>query len=288
MPIRPMLGVNVELNKLKYPVYVSTKLDGVRVVITDNGVFSRSGKLIPNDYTRELFSQYVGLDGELIVEEPTATDVYRKTVSGVMTKEGTPKVRLFAFDSWDSDGGIDARYNSVIKTAGLNNPFVPIVSQVLVESEDKLLKFEEDCLNKGYEGIIIRNPDATYKFGRSTIKEGALLKLKRFIDAEATVVGFAPLLHNENEATINELGYTERSTAKDGKVETDMLGALIVELNGNHFKIGSGFDENTRKDLWANRDKLIGMVAKFKYFSVGVKDKPRFPIFLGFRDRRDM
>ena len=80
--VRPMLGVNVDLCKLKYPVYVSPKLDGVRAVITNDGVYSRSGKLIPNEYTQQLFKQFIGLDGELIVDNPTASDVYRKTVSG--------------------------------------------------------------------------------------------------------------------------------------------------------------------------------------------------------------
>lgn len=290
--IRPMLGVNAELDKLVYPVYASTKLDGVRAVITKDGVFSRSGKPIPNDYTRGLLKKYVGLDGELIVGNPTDTDVYRNTVSGVMTKEGTPDVKFYCFDCWNSLGGINKRYDELITIAGLNNDAIQIVEQVFIDNEEHLLNYEEHCLSKGYEGIIIRNPDAEYKFGRSTVKQASLLKLKRFMDAEAEIIGYTNRFHNQNEATKNAIGYTERSTAKSGMLGVDTLGSLTVcmETDGEPiiFSIGSGFTDSLRDELWDDKDNLIGKIVKFKYFAVGVKDRPRFPIFLGFRDKRDM
>jgi DNA ligase-1 len=67
-----------------------------------------------------------------------------------------------------------------------------------------------------------------------------------------------------------------------------MLGSLDVEWNDIEFSIGTGFDSDTRKDLWKRRDEVIGKIVKFKYFSQGVKIAPRFPVFLGFRDENDM
>ena len=57
---------------------------------------------------------------------------------------------------------------------------------------------------------------------------------------------------------------------------------------GVEFSIGSGFTEEQRREIWNKQVELIGSIVKYKYFEVGVKDKPRFPIFLGFRDKRDI
>ena len=54
------------------------------------------------------------------------------------------------------------------------------------------------------------------------------------------------------------------------------------------FSVGSGFTDAQRLDFWRNAESLIGKVIKYKSFTVGVKDKPRFPIFLGFRHKDDL
>ena len=288
--IKPMLGVNVELDKLTYPVYMSPKLDGIRVIVKDGQVLSRNGKLIPNLFTQSLFKSYCGIDGELIVGSPVHPNVFQTTTSGVMTIEGSPNVKLYAFDSWNAEGGINERYVKLLQITKDNSTNIEIVQQTVVNSEEELLKFEEDCLQKGYEGVIIRYPNAKYKNGRSTIKEGALLKLKRFDDSEAIILSMEPLLRNHNEATKNALGYTERSSHKDNLITDDLLGSLYVQdcVTGVKFNIGSGFTEKQRKDIWNKQVELIGSIVKYKYFEVGVKDKPRFPIFCGLRHFNDI
>lgn len=288
--IKPMLGVNVELDKLTYPVYMSPKLDGIRVIVKDGQVLSRNGKLIPNLFTQSLFKSYCGIDGELIVGSPVHPNVFQTTTSGVMTIEGSPNVKLYAFDSWNAEGGINERYVKLLQITKDNSTNIEIVQQIVVNSEEELLKFEEDCLQKGYEGVIIRYPNAKYKNGRSTIKEGALLKLKRFDDSEAIILSMEPLLRNHNEATKNALGYTERSSHKDNLITDDLLGSLYVQdcVTGVKFNIGSGFTEKQRKDIWNKKVELIGSIVKYKYFEVGVKDKPRFPIFCGLRHFNDI
>lgn len=289
--IKPMLGASVKIDKLVYPIYMSPKLDGIRVIVKDGQVLSRSGKLIPNLFIQSLFKDYHGIDGELIVGSPVHPNVFQITTSGVMSIEGTPNIKLYAFDSWNAEGGIDERYTRLLYiTKGSFTANIEIVPQTIINSKEELLKFEEDCLQTGYEGAIIRYPNAKYKNGRSTIKEGALLKLKRFKDSEAIILGMEPLLRNHNEATKNALGHTERSSHKDNMVADDLLGSLRVQdcTTGVEFSIGSGFTEEQRRDVWSRQVELIGSFVKYKYFEVGVKDKPRFPVFLGFRDKRDI
>lgn len=288
--IKPMLGASVKIDKLVYPIYMSPKLDGIRVIVKDGQVLSRSGKLIPNLFIQSLFKDYHGIDGELIVGSPVHPNVFQITTSGVMSIEGTPNIKLYAFDSWNAEGGINERYTKLLQITKGSFTNIEIVPQTIINSKEELLKFEEDCLQTGYEGAIIRYPDAKYKNGRSTIKEGALLKLKRFKDSEAIILGMEPLLRNHNEATKNALGHTERSSHKDNMVADDLLGSLRVQdcTTGVEFSIGSGFTEEQRRDIWSRQAELTGSFVKYKYFEVGVKDKPRFPVFLGIRDKRDI
>ena len=289
--IKPLLAVNVDLDKLIYPVYVSPKYDGIRTIIKDNCLFSRNGKPIPNKHTQSLFKDYNGFDGELIVGDVTDTNVFQITTSGVMSVEGTPDVYLYIFDKWDAEGGIVSRYEDLKKCYDYENSYNTIlVPQTLVNNEKELLDAETFILSLGYEGIIIRNPDAKYKYGRSTLKESALLKLKRFSDSEAEILGVEPLLRNHNEKIINILGYSERSNHKDNKVVDNLLGTLIVKdsKTGIEFNVGSGFTEEQRIQLWNIKEDLIGSVIKYKYFAIGIKDKPRFPIFCGLRHFNDI
>ena len=137
---------------------------------------------------------------------------------------------------------------------------------------------------------MLKDPQGLYKFGRSTIKGGQLLKRKVFVDSEFEVVGYEPKYHNTNEATTNELGRTERSSSKEGLVALEQLGSLTLKTKeGKVFSVGSGFDDAMRNQFWIEKESLIGKFAKVKYFPIGmIYGIPRLPIFLGFRDKLDI
>ncbi len=121
------------------------------------------------------------------------------------------------------------------------------------------------------------------------MKQACMLKLKRFEDDEATVEGVEPLQHNNNEAFLDERGYTKRSSHKDNKTQSDMLGSFVVRNKENVvFKIGTGLTEQQRREFWNDRVNLKGKLVKYKFFPVGIKEAPRHPVFLGFRERDDM
>lgn len=291
-PFKPMLAFTVkDTSKLTYPLLVSKKIDGIRFIVLGGELLTRSLKPIPNLHCQTLFSEYEGLEGELIVGEPNDPDVYRKTNSGVMSVKGEPDVRAYIFDATPThdDEPYSERVHRIEDALG-SNPNVILLEQRLVNNEAELLEYEEYCLNLGYEGVMVRAPEGKYKFGRSTEREGLLGKLKRFEDSEALVIGFECLYKNGNEATTNELGYTERSSHKENKIPQDLLGKLVCRdvETGIEFSIGSGFTLELRKDLWENKDDLIGKLVTYKHFPVGVKEAPRFPTFERFRDVIDM
>ena len=288
--MKPLLAHTIEdTSKIKYPVYVSVKLDGIRCLIIDGVAVSRSLKPIKNKYIQSCIGkpQYNGLDGEIVVGGILAEDCYRVTNSGVMSSDGEPDFTYHVFDRWDRDHlGFSGRLSSLDDDA---NEFITVVNHELVDDEKELLAMESVWLNMGAEGLMVRSPDGPYKQGRSTLKEGILGKLKRFVDSEYRVVGFEERMHNANEATVNALGHTERSSHKENKSGRGDLGALILTTeDGLEFNCGTGFGNATRREIWDNRDQYMGKYAKVKSFLIGVKDKPRFPVFLGFRDASDM
>ena len=283
---KPMLAVQADLSKIKFPVLASTKLDGVRATVRDGIVYARSNKPIPNKHVQRMFRDVEHHDGELIVGSPTSPTVMRDTMSGVMSENGKPNVALFAFDH------IEAMHLPFHQRQGRllgGQPLVKILEQKPFYDLDSLLAYESHVLSQGYEGLILRDPDAPYKMGRSTVKEGWLLKLKSFVDAEFRVIGFEERMHNGNEATTNELGRTKRSSHKENKTGRGDLGALIcITPEGIEFNCGSGFSDRDRAHIWNSRDVYLGKYAKVKFFPIGIKLAPRHPVFLGWRNKLDM
>ena len=286
---KPMLAGKADLDNIKFPVMASPKLDGVRVIVYDGVVYSRNFKRIPNDHVQALFGREEcdGFDGELIVGDVTSDTVFQATTSGVMTGAGNPDVTLHVFDFIISEYNFSSRHGEV-KERARRLKHVKVVPHILINNIEELNAYEEECVAQGYEGIMIRDPKGKYKHGRSTTKEGGLLKIKRFEDDEAVVIGCEELMTNHNEQELDNLGHKVRSSKKEGMVPAGKLGALIVKHKTfGEFKIGSGFTEEQRMSLWNERDSLNGKLAKFKYQPSGVKDKPRFPVFLGFRNKID-
>ncbi len=119
-----------------------------------------------------------------------------------------------------------------------------------------------------YGGTTLRDPLSPYKVGRSTLKEQYLLKLKRFTDGEAHITG-----------------YTE-AVSEDMRTPLGILGALEVQdlKTKASFKVGTGYTDRVRQDLWHRRVAIRGRIIKYKHQAFGAKDAARIPVFLGFRD----
>lgn len=274
-------------DKLNFPMLVSPKLDGVRAIVVNGVVMSRSMKPIPNNKVQEKFRHLEGLDGELIVGEPWASTVYTDTVSKVMTRDAdADDVRFYVFDLLSDEPYCD-RLERVHELA-TDQHGVVVVPQRTASLYDHIEELEQLFLGLGYEGIMLRSPNGKYKDGRSTVREQYLLKLKRFVDSEAVVIGVTELMHNENEAKRNALGHLERSSKKENMVGAGRMGALQVrDLETNiEFEIGTGFDDEARLWWWEHRP--LGTIIKYKSFPSGNYAKPRFPVFLGIRDPIDM
>jgi DNA ligase-1 len=298
-PFKPMLAGKLEDRKepLDFPVLASPKIDGIRCMIISGMAMTRSLKLVPNRHIQALIGAGIldGLDGELVVGNAFGPDVMTRTSSGVMKIEGEPDFTFCVFDDFSSQDSFFHRLEQAVRRCSVlaetNELPVRTVPHEWIHRQEDLEEFEAKCLAAGYEGIMIRDPAAKYKYGRSTAKDGALLKVKRFVDSEAVITGYEEEMHNGNEATVNELGRTERSTAQAGLTGKGRLGVLLGKdlKTGATVRCGSGFTAKERQEMWDLRHLLPGMLFTYKFFpTAGFDESPRHPVWKSLRDRRDL
>lgn len=296
MSIKPMLAVEGVDEKIIFPVWASPKLDGIRAVQNEE-VYSRSGKLIRNGHIQSLLSGVclIGLDGELCVGPINHPNLMQATSSGVMSSKGEPEFTFQVFDCFNNPNDPYetrmAEAKSIIAESFADTAIVVWLEQTLIHTLEELDAFEAEQLEKGFEGIIYRFAGSKYKFGRSTMKEGCLIKRKRFDHSEAIIEDFEELMHNENEAFLDELGRTKRSENKEGLVPSGMIGAYIVRQKeyDKPFRISCGaMTHEERRARWESREADRGRIARYKFFAHGVKDVPRHGIFDAFRDSDDL
>jgi DNA ligase 1 len=303
--IKPMLACSVEnIEKLfngKNTYLLSIKLDGIRALAINGEAYSRSGKLHRNLFIQNKFKELNGFgvifDGELLNSSSSlGNENFASSTKDIMSiKKPIENLKYYIFDIVDTKMSANERYEFLKSIERELPEWCYVVEKTQISKYDDFKNTYEYLLSLGYEGCILQKTNGKYKHGRSTLKEGFSLKVKAIEDSEAKIVGFIPLYRNENISFENELGYSKKSSAQDGLVQQDTLGSLIMQTcddeffeQGIEFKIGTGFDDTLRKEIWDNRDYYIGKTVKYKHLFVGVKDKPRNPVFIGFRDEDDM
>ena len=143
---RVMLAKDAELDKLRFPLLASAKLDGVRAYVRGGVVLSRSNKPIPNKFVQDKFKAYEHFDGELIFGDPTAKDCYSRTVSAVMSQstDGVD-VNFYVFDHVAKQ---HERYHHRMPKAGSYNLRKGVIphEQLLCSDLEDVLVYEQKCL----------------------------------------------------------------------------------------------------------------------------------------------
>ena len=311
---KPMLARDWIESKVKYPCLISPKIDGVRALNRNGKLLARSLKPHENKHVTQLFSlpEFHGFDGEMILDaDPTAPDLCRLT-SAAMRRHDSKDVFtwwLFDYVTEETEGlpyiqrieKLQEYLNGPMSEHHLR-PYLRVV--VIIEVDEVGLQYWDDYfLNKGFEGSIIRDPMGYYKNGRS---DGTMQvwRIKKFIDSEFLITGIIEGRHNANEAKVNELGRTERSTLQENMQPNGLVGSLVgtlladvkdpqtqeVILNkGQQITVSAGtMQAEDRKKYFENQHLILNQIGKFKLFPKGTKDKPRFPIFDSIRSKEDM
>jgi len=295
MSLKPMLACDAVESRIQFPVIVQPKIDGVRMPRLLPYTTGRSLKPFGNKFTNERYSspELLGLDGELVYGNVTDSDLCRKTSSATSSHNGSPETMWYVFDSVQ-DGEYDCRLYNQRQHAAIHRiyalhdkgyTYIKYVEHVLCASMEDLLYIESKFLEQGYEGVILRDPNGKYKSGRSTVREGGLLRIKRFVEDTATVVQLLEGETNNNEALTNELGQTYRTSHQENKVANGLLGSLLCETkDGKMITVSAGsMTHEERKYYLENPTVMTGSIVVYKHFPIGVKNKPRFPTFVSIK-----
>ncbi len=193
------------------------------------------------------------LDGELWI----ARKKFQRTVSIVRRQDRTDlwaEVRYVVFDAPGAGGGFEDRLAALRDALAVRPPkFAQPHEQALCKGIEHLRAELARVEALGGEGLMLRQPGSRYEAGRSA----TLLKVKRFHDAEAVVIGHL---------------------AGAGK-HKGRLGALRVRLpDGTEFAIGTGFSDRER-----GTPPAVGATVTFRYQELSDAGVPRFPSYLGVR-----
>lgn len=288
------------MDDVTYPVYVSTKYDGIRCIHNGDTLTSRELIDTPNkrlnDFAKTFWSALQMLDCELIVGPANAKNVCAASGSVWSSHDkDTKDFRLYVFDIVDYPQQAfvtrQERLQQIFKGLSRDDyshleyrlmDHLVLVEQHLIHDRQALEAFYVQQIEDGYEGVVTAKGDMPYKFGRSTIKEAGRLKLKPRETSEALILGMYEAEHNANAAGTDNYGRVKRSTAKEGKVAKGTCGGFVVQdvNTGVTFNLGGGkfFTDKSRKHAWENFEaEYRGRVITYSFCPIGVKDKPRQP-----------
>lgn len=315
---KPEKARDWEENRLTEPrlLWIQPKIDGVRSLNRDGRFLARTLKPHANKHITALFSipELHGMDGELYLDNPqgaTNPDLCRITTSAINRINGEPSVTWVVFN-YITDEIAHLSYrermillnkkieelvgHGIIGVCGLN---IRSIFSNEVNNLDEINEADDMHLRFGYEGSILRDPETLYKYGRSDLKLQCW-RIKRFIEEEFLITGFTEGNKNNNEATVNELGRTERSSHKENMEPNGMIGSFqgvtikdIFDPNSKKLLIPKGTEITVsageipleqRKEWFENPSLFLNKYGKFKLFPKGIKDKPRFPTFVSLVD----
>ena len=236
--------------------WVSEKLDGVRAYWDGNRLLFRSGHTIqaPDWFTREL--PRTALDGELWMErgqfEKLSATVRRQQPMDAEWRE----VRYLLFELPQAEGTFTQRLEKLqqIVKSTPRAPWLGMIEQIRILSPDALRKKLNTVVSAGGEGLMLHRADAPFRSGRTE----DLLKLKPYLDQEATVIEHIP---------------------GKGRL-TGRMGSLLVETDeGRRFRLGTGFSDEQRL-----HPPPIGSRVTYQYRGLTAKGLPRFASFLRIRE----
>ncbi len=287
-------GANHE-KKITGKKLLEPKLDGVRVLtIIDAEArtvtqYSRNGKVLENfthitsalEENLNLFERSWVLDGEVVSSSFQALmkQVHRK--DNVQANDA----RLMLFDilplsefkKGKSIMGQRRRTNLLKSMQPIFDKVggIDIIPQTEVNLDEyvgelQFKQFNKDAIEQGFEGIMIKDPDAIYECKRST----SWLKQKPFIEVSLSVIG------------------VEEGTGKNA----GRMGAIICEGEDDgktiSVNVGSGFTDDQRTEFWMGKEDLIGQIVEIRADAATISQDSestwslRFPRFLRFRGFR--
>lgn len=244
--ILPMLA-HAWLEKEKYisePFYVQPKLDGVRLIVSRSGCFSRTGKPVSGvEHLARGLDDGEYLDGECYAPNKTFEEITS------IFKMNPHQLEFHVFDYFD-----------------LKRPYLTFderksritVDTFLVKNKSEVKGYHDLFVNQGYEGIMIRDPASVYEIGK---RSNYLLKYKSFQTEEYPIV-------DVKEGTGREKG----------------AAIWVCKVGDHTFSVRPEGTVESRKRMFNEKDAYVGKELTVKFQNLTALGIPRFPVGLAIRD----
>lgn len=307
-----------------FPLWGFPKVDGVRGVRVKPHLTGRSLEPFKNSALVVKFTDpaYAGFDGELTINGYlTNAELAAAIERGEITPEDdnatlcslttglTNRAKLRKGEDSLPDNAVwnlfdflredvvhlpyEERYDALARLYDSDQcpPHVNLLPYTVIENEQQALDFIQWCIDNHFEGAVFRDPKAKHKSGRPGKKDNDFWRFKPTSDKDAFVIGIEEAMENQNEATTNALGRTERSSAKAGKVPKGMIGNLIcLDLETEKIiKVPAGkMKEDFKIAAFRDQSLIVGHPIKYTSLDTGVKDAPRQGRFTELRAMFDL
>ena len=270
----PMLAHKFEdhKDKITYPVYSQPKLDGIRCIVRADGMWSRNGKrIVSAPHIFESLKNLFDIAPDLIFDGELYADKFANDFNAIcsLVKKTKPtdadllesknKIEYHIYDVPSINNGTCTFSERIHYLENTSYPkCCKIVKTNLIKNETELFEWYDFYMESGYEGQMIRL-DKVYENKRSK----SLLKHKSFIDEEYTILDIE----------------------EGGGNKTGMIGSFVFEnKDGKRFNSSPKFNWEICKQMWNEKDTLIGKQATVKYFNLTPDGVPRFPYVTAIRD----
>jgi DNA ligase-1 len=261
----PMLASKWEdsKDKIAYPIFSQPKLDGIRCIVTKNGMFSRNGKpIISAPHIRESLDKLFQHEPDLILDGELYADKFANNFNTIVslvkkTKPTADDLKQSAnnieYHVYDIPSVVSIFKERCIELDELSLDFPKCIKQVethIVNNESEVIEWYENYVERGYEGQILRI-NGPYENKRSKF----LLKHKSFQDSEFPILDIC-----EGEGN-----------------KTGQVGYMVFEIEGKRFKSNVKCSWEEGAEILKSKSKLIGKSATIQYFNLTPDGIPRFP-----------
>jgi len=266
----PMLAAKWEdyKDKIQYPIFSQPKLDGIRCIVTKDGMFSRNGKpIISAPHIRTALDKLFKHEPDLILDGELYADKFANDFNKIVSlvkktkpteadlKESSKNIEYHVYDVPSVDETFNGRWRELDELA-LDFPnCVKKVETHIITEEFYITDWYENYIERGYEGQMLRM-NSKYENKRSK----SLLKHKSFVDEEYTILDIV-----EGEGN-----------------RTGTAGYMVFEtVEGKRFKSNVKGTWEETAEMLKSKKELIGKQATIKYFNLTPDGIPRFPFVIG-------
>jgi len=265
--IYPMLAQTYDKhkNKIEFPCYCQTKLDGVRCLakLVDNNVLLLSRILkefnFMNGIKNELkciLNNNIILDGELYIHNTNFQDIITIVKQKTKKHKYDDTIQFHIYDIIIIDKpnmNYTDRYNLIKKLIPSKNKYLKLVCTDICKNIKDIDLYHNKYIHNKYEGLILRNNKGIYEIGSKNIRSYNLQKYKKFMEKEVKIIGFK---QSKNKGIVFN----------------------VKDEHDNIFSVAPKGSESYRKELYDTGNDHIGKQLTIIYQELSKNNIPRFPI----------